>query len=512
MKINDDLKCDISAGFSVALIALPLSIGIALASGAPASSGIIAAVIGGMIGSWLGGTRLTINGPAAGLIVIVLDAINNIGQGDSVVGFRGMLAAAVVAGVIQVIFGAVKLGRKSAAFPVSVIHGMMAAIGLIIIAKQIHILIGHTPVAKNPVMLFLEIPDAIMDWHPVILLTGLVSLFIMIFWPKIKFDLIKKIPAPLAVVLIASAFSALLFSEGQNLLTIPGDITSWIIFPDFGALSTYVGWKVVISLALVGSLETSLSAAAVDKLSDGRERSDLDKDLISKGVCNILSASIGGLPMIAEIVRSSANVSYGARSWRSNFIHGFCILVMVLILPSALNLIPLSALAAVLIMVGARLGSPAHFRHALHIGKDNAIGFLVTMVVTVAVDLLVGIFVGAIVQYLVGILLGLKVKNTFKADIIENCHGKTLEVFKIRSALIFSNFLTLRENLTKCMEQGLNVELDLTDCEYIDHSVVDQLAELDKIFKSNAKTLEIKYSLYHEKIGIDDKSAIKKQS
>ena len=395
MNLFKDIKPDLSSGFSVALVALPLSIGIALASGAPASSGIIAAVIGGLVGSWLGGGNVTVNGPAAGLIVIVLDAIMTLGKGNTLQGVKGMLAAAVVAGAFQVIFGAMKLGRKGSSFPTSVIHGMMAAIGLIIIAKQVHNLMGYTPESKNPMMLFAEIPHAVMNMNPIVFIVGAVSLAFLVVWSKLKASWTKKIPAPLLTIVIGSGLAAYFGLSGKTLLQIPGNFSQWIIFPDFSVMNSFAGWKAAITLALVGSLETVLSAAAVDKLDTQHRKSNIDRDLLSKGVCNMMSASIGGLPMIAEIVRSSANVSYGAKTWRSNFIHSVVILGLVLLMPNALALIPLASLAAILLMVGSRLGNPTHLLHALKIGKDNMVGFVVTLFVTLSVDLLVGIFAGA---------------------------------------------------------------------------------------------------------------------
>lgn len=467
---SNTLKADFAAGFSVALVALPLSIGIALASGAPASAGLIAAIIGGIIGSWLGGSYITINGPAAGLIVIVLDAVNSLG-------FRGMLGAAVVAGAIQIIFGAVKLGRKGSAFPASVIHGMMAAIGVIIIAKQTHIMIGHVPVAKNPIMLLAELPMSFSNFNPMVCLVGVLTLALLIVWNQIKHPVLKKIPGPLLGVMFGAAIAYILGMEGKTLLNVPSDIRSWIIFPDFSVMSTGAGWKAAITLCLVGSLETVLSAAAADKLDPLKRKSNLDRDLLSKGVTNVASAMIGGLPMIAEIVRSSANVSYGAKTWKANFTHGCIILLAVIALPSALNVIPLSALAAILVMIGWRLGSPKHFFHALEIGKDNVVGFAVTMVLTLAVDLLVGIFCGALAQFAVEMYLGLKIKNSFKPDFKVADKGDNVYV-DVESSLIFSNFLPLKEEITKNILAKKTVKIDLTKAEYIDHSVMEQLEEL----------------------------------
>lgn len=504
MKDSNKLKADLAAGFSVALVALPLSIGIALASGAPASAGLIAAIVGGLLGSWMGGTNVTINGPAAGLIVIVLDAVSNLG-------FKGMLGAAVVAGAIQVVMGLLKFARKGLAFPVSVIHGMMAAIGVIIIAKQAHIMIGHTPVAKNPIMLLAELPMSFGNIRGSVFLVGVLTLCLLIGWNKIQNQVIKKVPGPLVAVIFSAGLASYLGLTGQSLLQVPADIRNWIIFPDFTAISEFAFWKSAMTLAIVGALETTLSAAAVDKIDPEKRKSNLDRDLVSKGACNMFSALIGGLPMIAEIVRSSANVTYGAKSWKANFSHGFIILMAVLIMPKALSFIPLSALAAILVMIGWRLGSPAHFHHAMKIGKDNLIGFAVTLIVTLAVDLLVGIFCGAVAQFAIEIFLGLKLKHTLKASYEMKSHPETTELI-VYSSLAFSNFLTLKEEIIKNAQFRKEFKLDLTMCEYIDHSVMEQIEDLKEYFHNIKTPLTVNISTQHYSLGQDLLSARKKSA
>lgn len=500
----ENLKHDLSAGFSVALIALPLSVGIALASGAPASAGLIAAIIGGVLGAWLGGAHVAINGPAAGLIVIVLAAVNQLG-------FRGMLAAAVVAGAFQVLFALLKLGRKGLAFPTSVIHGMMAAIGLIIIAKQTHMLLGHKPMAQSPLMLFAEIPTALGDLHAPILVVGLCALLIMVFWPKLSFAWAKRVPAPLVAVSVAALITAWLPMDAVPLLKVPSDLSQWFIFPDFSAMTSVDGWKAAITIALVASLESVLSAAAVDKLDPQRRTSNLDRDLMSKGFCNMASAAIGGLPMIAEIVRSSANITFGAKTWRANFIHSLFILVAVVLVPWMLNLIPVTALAAILVTVGARLGNPKQILHAKAIGLDNFVGFMVTLVVTLAEDLLLGIFLGALCQFAVEMLMGLNWRHAFKASytVLRPQRGIML---KFMSALAFSNFLPVKEEIQLHLAKGESVVLDFTDASYVDHSVLAQLHDLASAQPEGAEKLKLIFSDQHSSLGHDLASARRKVS
>jgi MFS superfamily sulfate permease-like transporter len=272
---------------------------------------------------------------------------------------------------------------------------------------------------------------------------------------------------------------------------------------------TAAGWKSAITLALVGSLETVLSASAVDKIDPEKRKSNLDRDLISKGICNLLCALIGGIPMIAEIVRSSANISYGAQSWKSNFFHGLTILVAVLIFPFALNLIPLAALASILVMIGWRLGSPQHIQHAVRIGRDNIVGFLVTMILTLAVDLLVGIFCGVLAQFAVELYHGLKFKNSFKAEFDQTNKDKETD-FNVSSALVFSNFLALREKILENIELKRSIAIDLSGSEYIDHSVMEQIEELSSLASSRGVGFTFKLSTLHRALGNSALSARKK--
>lgn len=502
MENSNTLKADFSAGFQVALVALPLSIGIALASGAPASAGLIAAIVGGLVGSWLGGGYVNINGPAAGLIVIVLGAVNTLG-------FRGMLAAAVVSAAFQILMGLAKLGRKGTAFPASVIHGMMAAIGIIIIAKQAHLAIGHVAQAKNPLMLLAELPMSFSNFDHTIALVGLATLGLLIVWNTVNVSLFKKIPGPLVAVIFGAVLAKVIGLDGKALLNVPADVRSWVIFPDFSVMSSAAGWKAAITLNLVGSLETVLSAAAVDKIDPLKRKTNLDRDLMSKGVTNLVSAAVGGLPMIAEIVRSSANVSFGARTWKANFFHGAIILVAVLILPFALNLIPVASLAAILCMIGWRLGNPKHLKHALHIGKDNAVGFIVTLILTLGVDLLVGIFCGVAAQYVAEMIMGLKPAEAFKAHYkISEKGGK--EVIEAESSLIFSNFLGIKEHLFKTAQAKKSAKIDLTKCPYIDHSVMEQLEELKSYFETQGASFDWDMAPDHQSVGHSTLSARKK--
>ncbi len=330
----------------------------------------------------------------------------------------------------------------------------------------------------------------------------------LIIWSRLKTALSKKVPAPLIATILGSILALTLGVHGKGLLTIPSDFSNWIIFPDFSAMATFAGWKAAITLALVASLETVLSAAAVDKMDPQRRESNLDRDLLSKGVCNMLSAAIGGLPMIAEIVRSSANVSYGAKTYKANFIHGTVILALVLLLPNALSMIPLAALAAILLMVGSRLGNPSHFIHAKKIGWDNLVGFAVTLILTLAEDLLVGIVVGALCQFMVEMYHGLKLRHLFKPEFKTVDNGNEV-IIEVESALAFSNYLTIKDLLAEYANSSKNVRLELSHSGYIDPTVMDALEDLKKYFQFRKLTLIVGLSEKHFALGVEHNSARK---
>ena len=415
----ENWRSDLLSGFLVFLIALPLCLGIAMASGFPPMAGIISAIIGGLLVSRVSGSYVTINGPAAGLIVVILDAVQSLGEGDAMAGYRFTLAAIVMASVLQVLMGVFKAGKLSAFFPTSVVHGMLAAIGIIIMAKQFHTLVGVKPEADSLIGTIAEIPHSIIEMNPEVSIIGLFGLALMIAWALIKNKYLKMIPAPILVVMIGLALGQYFdldhvhkylflpdaeilphheFTVGPKfLVSVPEHFMAGFYFPDFSKIATYEFWIAVVSICLVGSLESLLSAAAVDKLDPYKRDSDLNRDLTAVGVGNIASGMIGGLPMIAEIVRSSANINNGAKTGWANFFHGAFLLIFVALFPRLIHEIPLASLAALLVFTGFRLASPKEFAKTLEVGLDNFVIFLATIIGVLATDLLIGVAIGIVV-------------------------------------------------------------------------------------------------------------------
>jgi MFS superfamily sulfate permease-like transporter len=502
-QIKSNLKSDFPAGFSVFMIALPLSIGIAVASGAPPTAGIIAAVVGGMLGSLCNGNRLAINGPAAGLIVIVLAAVTELGAGDPMTGFRAMLACVVVAGILQMIMGSLRLGTLGLMFPVTVVHGMLAAIGLIIIAKQSHVALGVAGIKGSPLDNFLQLPASTLHLNPAIALIGGVSLAAMIFWPLLGKKVSGLLPAPLVAIIAGSALGVWLDLEHSHLvsgvftatvgpeylLNVPSSLKSALIFPDFSQVGTFVFWKHVTMITLVATAESILSTCAVDKLDPEKRRSNLNRDLTGKGLVNTLCGLIGGLPIITEIVRSSANVTNGARSQMANFLHGFFLLAFLVTVPSLLHMIPVASLAAVLMVVGFRLASPKHFVHAFHTGKAQGVIFLLTVVTILATDLLMGVIVGTLAE-LVVLAASSQTWRLFRLH--HERHGsEEAPVIRVQGPVAFTNYLTLRHHLNPAAS-ARTLTLDLRRAPVVDTTVREHLDSHVADFQAAGKELVIR--------------------
>lgn len=499
-----DYRKDVLSGFLVFLIALPLCLGISMASGFPPIAGILTAIIGGVLVSFLGSTRLTIKGPAAGLIVIVLGAVTELGNGDAELGYRRAIAVGVVAGVIQIVLAIVRAGVVRDLMPPSVVHGMLAAIGVIIISKQTHTALGVAPQAKDPLGLIAEIPHSLANANPEIVAIGALALVILFGMPLIRAKWAKRVPGALVVLLVAVPLGLAFdldhqhtytlgshqYSVGpQYLVTLPGNLLSAIQTPDFSAIASGTSIKYIVMFSLVGTIESLLSVSAVDSLDKAKRTSNANRDLLATGVGNTLAAAIGGLPMISEIVRSKANIDAGATSPLSNFFHGMFLLVMVVAVPGLLHQIPLAALAAMLVFTGFRLASPAEFRNAWSIGPTQLLLFVTTLVVTLATDLLVGVGVGVLLKVVIHVLSGVPLRYLFRAPIESTRDGDTV-MLRVHGAAVFTNYLGLKRELDRIDDAVRTVVIDFSDAHLVDHTVLEKLHLASHEWKD--RTLELR--------------------
>lgn len=472
-----ELKPNIISGFIIFLIALPLSIGISVASGAPPTAGILAAILGGIVGSLVSGSYVTISGPAAGLIVVMLECVGGLGQGDAMKGFRMTLAAIVVAGILQIIMGLAKAGTVGLAVPINALHGMLSSIGVTIMVKQAYVLGGIKANTKNVFMQIFELPTRLTDENYEILLIGALCLITIIAFNKIP-KIGKFVPPPLAAVIVGYVASLIADLEHPHVVTllngqfevgpkfllhVPENINEYFLTPLFTGLPIGTFIRSVITITLVASIESVLSTYAVDKLDPLKRSSNLNMDLVSKGVCNTLLGFIGGLPVISEIVRSSANVASGATSRWSNLFHGVFILIFILLATAILNTIPLTAFAAILIYVGYRLANPAQLKHVLKTGTDQLVIFMTTLIVTLNTDLLIGILVGTVLELILNMVRAKTLLGLFRLN--ARTEGGTIQV---KGPCVFSNMLGLKSRLEK--SEAKSIDVDFNDSPFVDHS------------------------------------------
>ena len=485
-KQKGHLSADILSGFMVFLLALPLSLGIAKASGFPPAMGVLTAMIGGLATVWFNVSPLTIKGPAAGLITICSGAIIEFGGGEQ--GWQIAGAAIVVAALLQMVLALLKVGSLSDFFPHSAVHGMLSAIGIIIIAKQIPILLGADPAltkGKGPIELLMSIPEFITHAHWSLGILGIIGIVVMFSVPQISF--LKKVPAPMIVLLITvplAIFWNIKGTEpGYSLVTI-GDFWGSIhIHFNTSMLGSFAFWKYVFMFLFVNSLESLLTVKAIDNLDPEKRTSSYNGDLLGVGVGNFLSGLLGGLPMISEVVRSTSNLNYGAKSKWSNFFHGFFLLLAMILLIPVIEMIPNAALASMLIFAGYRLAAPTHFVHALHIGKEQLTIFLITIIVTLAEDLLLGIAAGILVKFLFHLYNGAKMGNLFKARYESKMKDEQLFV-TIHDAAIFSNLIGFKKVLDQAHHDCKKVIIDFNDCKLIDHSFMAFIHHAQNRFES----------------------------
>jgi MFS superfamily sulfate permease-like transporter len=514
------LPQDATAGFLVFLIALPLCLGISVASGFPPIAGVFTAVVGALVTTFISNSELTIKGPAAGLIVIVLGAMQAFGYtagqdpDADVNAYRMTLAVGCVAGFVQVLFGLLRAGVLGDFFPTAVVHGMLAAIGVIIVLKQLPVAVGQKA-AGEPLEILRELPETMSQLNPAIACIGALSLIVLFAWPYLRGRLglrvLKGIPGQLVVLLVAVPLG-MLFGLGRDhtydfaghayplgpsfLVNVPRDLRAAVALPDFSVFTTAatriaaIVW--VLMFALVGNLESLLSAKAIDIFDPWHRKTKLDRDMVAIGIANVAAASIGGLPMISEIVRSKANIDNGACTRFADLWHGLFLLAFIALLPGLICTIPLAALAAMLVYTGCRLASPNEFISIYKIGREQLAIFTSTLVGVLATDLLIGVLIGIAVKLFIHLLNGLPIRSMFKPFLeVKVLDDSTVQV-DARGSAVFSNWIPFRRQLCQLgLEQQNNVIVNLEGTKLVDHSVMEGLHELHADFERAGLTLEV---------------------
>ncbi|THU41620.1 SulP family inorganic anion transporter [Niastella caeni] len=501
------LGSDLPSSVVVFLVALPLCLGIALASGAPLFSGIIAGMVGGIVIGALSGSQLSVSGPAAGLTAIVLVAIGKLQV------YEAFLLAVVLGGVIQIILGFLKAGILGDYIPGSVIKGMLAAIGLILILKQFPHLVGYDAdfegddsfMQADGENTFSGLFGAFSHLIPAALLIGVVSLLIMIVWEKYvapKARLLQLIPAPLIVVVVAVIINELFKSSAtgmaikeSHLVKIPvadsfNGFISFFTFPDFSHILNPVVWTTALTLAIVASLETLLNIEAADDLDPYQRVTPTNRELKAQGIGNLVSGLIGGLPITSVVVRTSANINAGAKTKMSAIFHGILLLLSVAFIPGLLNLIPLSALAAILIYTGFKLAKPSLFIKFYKKGWDQFLPFALTIVAILLTDLLKGIMVGCVIG------LFFVIRSNFKSAVfVVNDANKYL--FRLRKDVSFLNKPIIKNRLEKVPENSY-VLIDATRADFIDKDIIEVIEDFLIHAQLKGITVELKKSTYKD--------------
>lgn len=515
-----NLKSDFSSGLVVFLVALPLCLGIALASGAPLFSGIISGVVGGIVVGYLSQSHLSVSGPAAGLTAIVLTAITDLGSFDT------FLLAVLIAGFIQLALGFIKAGTISNYFPNNVIEGMLAGIGVIIILKQIPHAFGYDPDFEGDESFFqLDGQNTFSELFHVLnhvqlgsILITLISLVILIVWSKIDFlKKIKLVPPALVAVIVSIVLNEFFIQSGSSLviatdhlvsLPIPetfDELKDIIITPDFSAIFNSKVWIVALTIAIVASIETLLCIEASDRMDSQKRYTDTNVELKAQGVGNIVSSLLGGLPMTSVVVRTSANNAAGAKSKMSAIIHGLLLLVSVLSIPTILNKIPLATLASVLLLVGYKLANPKTMKHFWE--KDKVfqfIPFILTFFAVVFTDLLKGVALGMIVN-IIFVLMG-NSKRAYKFRKEEYQEGDIIHI-DLAQEVSFLNKSAIKATLNALPENS-KVVINASDTVYIAHDVLDLIYEFEKI-KSKESNINVKLVGFKEAYNLENSNDYK---
>ena len=493
-----DLPKNMFSGFVVSLVALPLGLGLAMASDAPPIAGILAAVVGGIVVALLGGSHVTIAGPGNGLVGVLLVAI-------STLGIESAFAAIVCSGILMVLLGFFRMGKLADFFPSSAIQGMLAAIGLIILGKQFHIMFAHRIKRTETLEYLFEIPYTINDALHYddrgliyAMCAGLLSFTIMLVYPKLRNKYLQLIPAPMWIVMLSIGFSYYFevvlhednpIDKAYMISGIPTfqEIIADIHLPNFSKGNQFSFWSSVLSITLIASIETLLSIKAVDKLDPKKRRSNVNRDLKALGLATIGSGFIGGLNVVTVIARSSVNVNNGATNRSSNFFHAFFLVVFVVLFSTQLTRIPLPALMAILVYTGYKLAAPQVIRKIGSIGKEQLVIFFVTLIMTLKVGLITGILAGVVTTQLVHLFLNknaaLFFRNLLKPNVLMfQEEGQQNFYVSVKHFCSFLNYYKLKEKLDAIPEHH-DVILDFSLCRFVDHTVMENIYNYQELFK-----------------------------
>ncbi len=501
------LPKNIFSGFVVSLIALPLGLGLAMASDAPPIAGIVAAVVGGIVVSLLGGSHVTISGPGNGLVGVLLIAITTLG-------IESAYAAIICSGVLMALLGFFRMGKLADFFPSSAIQGMLAAIGLIILGKQFHIMFAHKIKREDTLDYLFEIPftinDAIHYENKGLIfaaLAGVISLSIMLFYSKLRNKYLQLIPAPMWIVILSIGFSYYFeiilhqenpISKEYMISGIPSiqTIIEDIQLPNFSKIGGFSFWGSVLAITLIASIESLLSIKAVDKLDPEKRRSNVNRDLKALGFATIGSGFLGGLNVVTVIARSSVNVNNGASNRSSNFFHATFLVLFIVLFSTQLTRIPLPALMAILVYTGYKLASPNVIKKIFSIGKEQLIIFFTTLIVTLKIGLISGILAGVIITFIIHVVLNktlsLFVRNVLKPNVLmfQESGDQNSFYVSVKHFCSFLNYYKLKDKLDAIPEDR-DIIVDFSLCSFVDHTVMENMHNYQELFKKRGGHFDV---------------------
>lgn len=505
----ENWQSDLIAAISVSMVAMPLALGIALASGVPPITGILSAIIGGIVTTFFNGSNIAINGPAAGLIAVVLGSIAILDDGsDQTLNY--VFAAITVSGAIQIILGLFKLGRFADIFHASVIHGILAAIGIIIFAKQIHIVLGTETTSETIIGTIIDAFRQIPNINPFVAIISLMGLLLLVFHSRISYKFFHFLPAPVWVLVLAIPFayffnffdahSLSLFGRDYQvgpslLINIPDNLLDAISYPNFSKINTLEFWSAVVSITMIASVESLAIAKAIDKLDPYKRKTNFNKDLIGIGVSTMVSGALGGLPIINVIVRTTVNVHNHAKTKWANLYHGVLLLLFIFLLAPVIQQVPLAALAVLLVFTGFKLASPKVFKHVYDLGIEQLIFVIGTLVITLLTDLLIGIFGGLLLALITHLLLAkVSIPTFFKmiyrsgSELIVN-ENKSYSL-RVKGIANFMGILKI-DKLINQVPVGSILKVDLSGARLVDYTVLEHLYDFQRTHTNKGGSVEI---------------------
>ena len=508
---------DVRSGLVVGIIALPMSVGIALASGFPPFAGLVSSLVGGLLVSFISGSRLCIKGPAGGLSALTLSCVLVLGEGNLQTGYSLTLAAIFVGGALQVLSAFAKMGNLGDFFPAAVIHGMLAGLGFIMAVKQLPPTLGIEASYADLAGLYQNIPSLLQLINPKVALLGGICLFILLLHRFLPTHIGKAVPSVIIMLAVAIPLGSFLglgyehtyiflgksyhVSPDTQLIHFPKDFISTLSFPNFYRINTLNFWLFAFIFSLAGNIESLLTCKAVDQIDPWRRQSNFNQDLMAIGVGNMVCGLIGGLPIISESKRSVVNINMGGSTFASNFFHAFFLLLILFTAQPLIRLIPVAALSAFLISTGIKMALPKEFSKSYKIGKEQFAVFIVVFFLTISTNLLFGVLAGTLLELIINMRFGATSSSLFESNLTIERKSPYQYEATVNGPATFSNFLWVKGELQK-IPQNADITLDFSKASVVDHSFLENLHYFESNHQSHGGHLTIKGLDYHTQVSI----------